>query len=382
LSRPPETGPLAGLRVLELANLYSAPLIAALLGDLGADVVKVEPPDGEPFRALVARDADGGPSVWTLVSRHKRMVAVDHRHPEGIAFLGRLTAAADVIVANQPRAVLERMGCTYEAISARNHRAIMVNVSGWGDAGPYADRGGNGTIAEAFGGLTQVMTTGDEPVLSGALLGDCLTALSGTIGVLAACYWRAAAGGEGQYIEMPMFEAVMTAVAPQIVSFRPGEAPKAGSGLRRVLRTADGRWVVATAYTAAQIVRLLEAVGVDASDPGGLDALVSEWVGRHDLDTVMAAFTETRIPSTPVNDVGALLADAHVQARGAVVEAESPVHGPVRLPRPTPHLTRTPGTPAGFAERPLGADTAAVCADWLGLSADEIDGLREAKVLV
>ena len=218
--------------------------------------------------------------------------------------------------------------------------------------------------------------------MSGALLGDCLTALSGTIGVLAACYWRAAGGsGEGQYIEMPMFEAVLTAVAPQIVAFRPGETPKAGGGLRRVLRTADGRWVVATAYTAAQLGRLLEAVGVDAPDPAGLDELVSDWVGRHDLATVMAAFAEARIPATPVNDVGALLADGHVQDRGSIVEAESPVHGPVRLPRPTPRLTATPGRPAEFVERPLGADTVAVCADWLGIGADEVDRLREANVV-
>jgi crotonobetainyl-CoA:carnitine CoA-transferase CaiB-like acyl-CoA transferase len=386
-------GPLAGLRVLELANLYSGPLIGALLGDLGADVVKVEPPEGEPFRAIVSRDADDGPSVWTLVSRNKRMVAIDHRHPDGVALLGRLTAAADIIIVNQPPSVLERMGCTYAAISARNPGAVMVNVSGWGDDGPYADRGGNGTIAEAFGGLTDVLATGDDRTLSAALLGDCLTALSGAVGTLAACYWRAVATGEGQYIEVPMFEAVMTAVAPQIVSFRPGAPTPAGGGLRRAMQTADGGWVVATAYTAAQIVRLLEAVGVSVQ-PTGEDAarpptdratladLVGDWVGRHDLETVMAAFAETRIPATPVNDIAALLADPHVQARAVVVDVETPSHGRVRIPRPTPRLSRTPAPPPRFAERSLGADTTEICAEWLGLPDDEVARLRETNVVV
>jgi len=359
--------------VLELASLYAAPLLAAILGDFGADVVKVEPPEGEPFRAIVGRDGGGGPSVWTLVTRNKRMVVADHRQLDGLELLRRLTAAADVVVANHPRAVLERMDCTYEAISARNPAVVMVNVSGWGDDGPYAGRGGNGTIAEAFAGLTDLVTAADDRPLSPALLGDCLTALSGAVGVLAACLWRASASGRGQYVEVPMYEAVLRAVAPQVVALRPG-APieRAGAGLRQVFRTADGRRVVATAYTVAQIERLLDAVGVERpasglpTDAVTLGRLVEEWAAGHDLVTVLAALEATRIPAAPVNDVAAVVADAHVEARRSVAAVDVPGHGSVRMPAPTPTLSVTPGTPPRFAERALGADTAAVCRDWLG----------------
>ena len=379
MSTPPDgrgaAGPLAGLRVLELASLYAGPLLAAMLGDLGADVVKVEPPEGEPFRAIVGRDSAAGPGVWTLVSRNKRMVVADHRQPEGLDLLRRLTAVADVVVANHPRSVLERMECTYDAIHARNPRAVMVNVSGWGDDGPYADRGGNGTIAEAFAGLTDVVTGGEDRPLSPALLGDCLTALSGAVGALAACLWRATASGQGQYVEVPMYEAVLRAVAPQVVSWQPGRgAERVGGGLRQVFRTADGRRVVATAYTIAQIERLLDAVGVERPEGAGgpptdaatLGGLVEAWAGRHDLATVLAALEATRIPAAPVNDVEAVLADPHVRARGAVGEVDVARHGTVRMPWPTPRLSATPASVPRFAERALGADTADVCRDWLG----------------
>jgi formyl-CoA transferase len=365
--------------VLELASLYAAPLLAAVLGDLGADVVKVEPPDGEPFRAIVGRDEGAGPTVWTLVSRNKRMVVADHRQPDGLELLRRLTAAADVVVANHPPAVLERMDCTYEAISARNPAVVMVNVTGWGDDGPYAGRGANGTIAEAFAGLTDVVASGEDRPLSPALLGDCLTALSGAVGVLAACWWRASASGRGQYVEVPMYEAVLRVVAPQIVAWRPGQpVERSGAGLRQVFRTADGRRVVATAYTVAQIERLLDAVGVARpaassdvpTDAATLGRLVEAWAGGHDLATVLAALEATRIPAAPVNDVEAVLADPHVQARGSIAAVEVPGHGPVRMPAPTPRLSATPSAPPRFAERPLGADTADVCREWLGLDAD------------
>ena len=380
MSTPPEaddgSGPLSGLRVVELASLYAAPLLAAMLGDLGADVVKVEPPEGEPFRAIVGRDEAAGPSVWTLVTRNKRMVVADHRQPDGLELLRRLTGAADVVVANHPHAVLERMDCTYEAISARNSAVVMVNVTGWGDDGPYAGRGGNGTIAEAFAGLTDVVTSGEDRPLSPALLGDCLTALSGAVGALAACLWRATTSGRGQYVEVPMYEAVLRVVAPQIVAWRPGQpAERSGAGLRQVFRTADGRRVVATAYTVAQIERLLDAVGVGRPDgPDGpptdaatLGRLVEEWAGAHDLATVLAALEATRIPAAPVNDVEAVLADPHVQDRGSIAAVDVSGHGLVRMPAPTPRLSATPAVPPRFAERPLGADTADVRRDWLGV---------------
>src|SRR3984893_8402410 len=152
------TGPLANLRVLELATLNAGPTLGAILGDLGADGVKVAPPSGDELRVLgPPAGGQARPSLWTLVARNKRVVTLDYKQPDGQALLGRMTAVADVVVLNQPRPLLERIGCTYEAISARNPRAVVVQVSGWGDTGPYAELGGNGTLGEAFAGLTDTL---------------------------------------------------------------------------------------------------------------------------------------------------------------------------------------------------------------------------------
>ena len=398
MTTSPADGPLAGLRVLELATLNAGPTLGAMLGDLGADVVKVEPRGGEDFRVLGA--ASGGPprpSSWTVVGRNKRMVTLDHDQPEGRDILGRLTAVADVVVLNQPRRVLERMDCTFEAISARNERAVVVQVSGWGVTGPYADRSGNGTLGEAFAGLTdQGRQIDGVPRLSGVLMGDHLTALAGVIGTLAACYWRDARGGRGQLVDVALYEAVLSVLAPQIVAWDPDRAPsagparRAGPGIRDTFATTDGRWVAVTAYSNSQITRLLRAVGVEVPEPGtakaregrspDLGALVGEWIAGHDSPTVLDAFHQARIGIAPVNDIADVVADEHARARQAVLEVDDPELGPVRLPHPTPRLSATPGK-VRWTARALGADNDSVYPDWLSLDAADLARLRQAGVI-
>jgi formyl-CoA transferase len=381
-------GPLVGLRVLELATLNAGPTLGAMLGDLGADVVKVEPPDGEDFRVMnAAAEAAGRPTMWTMVGRNKRMIVVDHKEPEGVDLLRRLTTVADVVVLNQPAKVLARMDCTYEAISGRNPRAVVVHVSGYGATGPYADRIGNGTLGEAFAGLTHLTRLDDgTPHLSPPLLGDNRTALAGVIGPLAACYWRDVRGGPGQYVDVALYESVLAVLAPQLVAWDPevaaaadgaaGDGPpkRSGPGIRATFRTADARWVLVTAYSNSQITRLLDALGVEVGGgDGGADlaSLVEGWIAANPLETVLDAFTTARIGITPVNDFAGLVADAHVQARGAVVEVDDPRVGTVRIPRPAPRLSETPGE-IRWTARPLGADTAAVLEEWLGLGDDPV----------
>jgi crotonobetainyl-CoA:carnitine CoA-transferase CaiB-like acyl-CoA transferase len=385
----PSDGPLAGLRVLELATLNAGPTVGAMLGDLGADVVKVEPRTGEDMRVLGAQPGQAArPSLWTVVGRNKRMVTLAHEHPEGLALLARLTAAADVVVLNQPRAVLERMDCTYEAISARNERAVVVWVTGWGVTGPYAGRSGNGTLAEAFAGHTDLQRQIDGvPRLSPVLLGDHLTALAGVIGTLAACYWRDARGGRGQLVDVALYEAVVGLLAPQIVAWDPGEpAPpgpprRSGPGIRETFPTADRTWVTVTAYSNAQITRLLQAVGVEVGEGSpDLRALTGEWIAGHDRPTVLDAFHHARVGIAPVNDVASLVADEHASSRGAVVEVEDEEVGTVRVPHPSPRLGATPGR-VRWTARPLGADNDRVYREWLGLGAGDLDRLRRDEVI-
>jgi len=392
---PPSGGALAGLRVLELATLNAGPTLGAMLADLGADVVKVEPRTGEDFRILGARSGPNRrPSLWTVVGRNKRMVTLDHDQPDGRELLGRLTEVADVVVLNQPPSVLERMDCTYEAISARNDRAVVVHVSGWGATGPYADRSGNGTLGEAFAGLTdQGRQIDGVPRLSAVLMGDHLTALAGVIGTIAACYWRDAHGGRGQLVDVALYEAVVSLLAPQIVAWdndQPagaGPARRQGPGIRDTFEATDGGWVAVTAYSNAQITRLLRAVGVEVPEPGAdqagepdLGALVGGWIAGHDRPTVLDAFHQARIGIAPVNDIAALLADEHARSRQAVLEVDDPDLGPVRMPNPTPRLRATPAT-VRWTARPLGADNDSVYPEWLGLDPADLARLRQSGVI-
>jgi formyl-CoA transferase len=354
------------VRVLEVASLFAAPLMGAMLGDLGADVVKIEPPGGDQLRILGARD--GRPGVWTLSSRNKRMVTVDTSTADGLEVLHRLTAVADVVTLNHPRHRLEALGCTYEDIARRNPRAVVVNLSAFGPTGPYADRPGNGSLAEAFGGLSSLVRDAEgRPMLTPILFGDHLAALAGVIGTIAACYWRDARGGEGQYVDLTMYEAVMTVLGPQVLASAPGDEPRRPGGLRGTFRTADGTWVVATAYSDTHITRLLNAVGVVPGDGPAPDlgSLVADWIAGRDRASVLAALAEAGIHAAPINDFVSLVSDPQVRYRESVVQIEDEVHGPVGVPGPVPRLSRTPAA-MGRSGRGLGVDTADVLADWLG----------------
>src|SRR5215211_3270139 len=206
---------LEGLRVLDLAILFSAPQIAAVLGDLGADVVKLEPPardhkpGGDPLRGVGPKRA-GRSLLWALASRNKRTVTCDPSTPEGRALLHRLVEAADVVVENLPARTLEQWSATPDELLAVNPDAVVVTVSCYGSDGPYAGRDGNGSLAEAFGGLTYLTGERDgPPMLPSIALGDTLTAIAGLVGTLAACYHRDARGGRGQKVDVSMFEPVL-----------------------------------------------------------------------------------------------------------------------------------------------------------------------------
>ncbi|HEX3461112.1 MAG TPA: CoA transferase [Acidimicrobiales bacterium] len=373
---------LDGLRVLDLSTYLAAPQISAILGDFGADVVKVEPPDGDPMRRLGAHR--GGTSLlWELVARNKRSVVIDTGAREGIDRLQQLTAAAGVVVVNQPPGLLERWGCTPAAISARNPGAVVVSVSCYGNDGPYAGRSGAGSMAEAFAGLTGL--TGDRegpPVLAGVPIGDTLVALSGVIGTLLACYHRDAGGGTGQHVDVSMFEPILTLLGPVLAGWDPAGPPPGRSGSRidggvprNVYRASDGAWLAVSGTTDDQVGRLLPLLGRDGAEDRArfgrsadrlraadeLDGLVAGWIASMDGPAALAALAEARIPAAPVNDLAAVIADPHVRARRSILEIGE---GPVLIPGPSPRLGTTPGRLHGAAPA-LGAGEASVLRTWL-----------------
>ncbi len=380
-------GALEGLRVLDISTLFAAPQIAAALGDLGADVVKVEPPQGDPLRAMGVQ-RDGRSLMWALVGRNKRSIALDLDTDGGRDLLHRLVDRADVLVENFSTSTLERWHCRYEELSARNPRLVMVSVSCYGATGPYRDWPGAGTLAEAFGGLTHMIGDADgPPMLPSVALGDTVTAMAGVIGALAACYHRDAGGGRGQHVDVSMYEPVLQLLTGTIATYDPaGEPPRRtgsrvpGGVPRNVYRTHDGHWVAVSGTTDAQVARLLPLLGRDtpadqarfgrsaarlaAADE--LDGLVADWIAARNREDVLATLLRARIPAAPVNDLRALLEDPHVSSRSSVVRVDDDELGALTMPAPTPRLDATPAQIRAPGPR-LGAHNDEVVRDWLDL---------------
>lgn len=357
------SAPLAGLRVLELATLYAAPQIGAMLGDLGADVVKVEAPGGDPMRRMgVMRD--GVSRNWSWVGRNKRSVALDLDVDDDQTTFRHLARVADVLIENLTPALRARWHVGYDTLHELNATLVVVSVSCYGLTGPYADRPGAGTLAEAFGGLTALTGEADgPPMLSSVPLGDTLTAFWGVIGALAACWAQARHGAAGALVDVAMYEPVLAVLGGTIAAYDPEDPPmRTGSRVRggvprNLYATRDGAYVAVSGTTDAQVARLLRLLGRDtkadhdrfgeaASRLGHadeLDGLVGDWIGGRDLDATLAALLDARIPVAPVNDVGALLDDEHLRARGSLT--------------PMGATNAAPG---------LDADRFEVLTDWLG----------------
>src|SRR5262245_23082841 len=371
-----------------------------MLADLGADAVKIEPPAGDPLRRIgIARD--GRSLAWALVARSKRAITLDLEREEGRALFAGLVERADVLVENLPAELLARWGCGYEALSARNPRLVVVSVSCYGRSGPYRDRPGAGSVAEAFAGLTHLLGEEEGPPLRASVpLGDTLAAVSGVVGALAACWARDAgrsSAGRGQHVDVSMVEPVLQLLASALVAWDPREPPPRRRGSRvpggvprNTYRARDGRWIALSATTDAQVARVLRLLGRDTpeararfgSSPARLahadelDALVAGWVAGRDAEDAAAAW----LPAAPVNDLASLLADPHVVARGSVARVRDPALGELAFVAPVPRLSATPGS-IRSAGPPLGAHNAEVYAEWLGLSPEQIAALTRSGVI-
>ena len=387
-------GPLVGLRVVDLGSLYAAPLLATMLADLGADVVKLEPRDGDPYRR--ARDP-----MWALTGRNKRSVTLEPRRAGGADVLHALLDRVDVLVENLPAKLLAELDLLPDALAARHPALVVASVSGFGRTGPLADTTGAGTIGEAFAGLTHMTGQADgPPTLPSVPLGDAVLAVTGAFGVLAACYQRLAGDGCGQRIDVSTWEPLLPALGPvlsTLVDDRPAPARTGSrlpdSAVRNVYRTSDARYVAVTCAgprplaDVAALVGHVAPEGAVARVGGGLaggdaelDAAVARWVARHPLDEVMTAFRERRVLVGPVNDAHELLDHPHVRARGAVVEVTSEELGTTRVGAPVPRFEGTPAQPSGRCPT-LGEDNDLVYRGWLGLDDETLNTLRASGTI-
>jgi crotonobetainyl-CoA:carnitine CoA-transferase CaiB-like acyl-CoA transferase len=373
--------PLAGVRIVELANVVAGPSIGAHLSDFGAEVIKVERPgEGDASRSM--GETVGDRSAWWLcLGRNKRTIALDLKQGADREALLRLAGEADAVVESFRPGVLERLGLAPERLHAVNPRLVVVRISAFGQTGPYSDRPGFGTLAEAFSGLAEISGYPDRPpLLPPIALADQVAGLFGTWALLAALYHRDVHGGPGQTIDVSLYEAVLSLLGPLPTLYRHnGTLPaRHGSRLsfsspRNVYRTRDGRHfaVSGTAPSAAErVVRLVGGAAL-AADPrfathaaraehaDELDRIVAGWIAARDLAEVEARFQEVNAAGIRVIDMADAARDPHYEARAAVVAVPDDQLGEVHMTGPVPRMSATPGRIA-HAGRALGADDDAV----------------------
>ncbi|KPC61666.1 acyl-CoA transferase [Streptomyces chattanoogensis] len=398
--QPAPSGPLAGLRVLDLATLFAGPLAATMLGDFGAEVIKVE----HPRRPDPARGhgpaKDGVGLWWKLLGRNKRTMTLDLSTPGGREVLLRLAADADVVIENFRPGTLEKWGLGWPELSAANPRLVLARVTGFGQFGPYARRPGFGTLAEAMSGFAALTGEPDgPPTLAPFGLADSVAALTTSYAVMAALRGRDATG-RGQVVDMAIIEPMLTVVGPHPVWYdqlgyvqpRTGNR-STNNAPRNTYRTADGSWVAVSTSAQSIAERVMRLVGRPeligepwfatgagrARHADELDAAVGGWIARRGRDEVLAAFEAAEAAVAPVHDVRDVLADPQYQALESVTEVPDDELGTVRMQNVLFRLSETPGA-IRWAGRPHGADTDEVLAG-LGMTGAEIAGLRAAGAL-
>ncbi|HEX3096146.1 MAG TPA: CoA transferase [Usitatibacter sp.] len=356
---------LHGIKVLELGQLIAGPFAGKTLADFGADVIKVEPPGtGDPLRKW--RLLRGGTSVWWEVqSRNKRSVCLDLREPEGQEAVRALAREADVLIENFKPGTLEGWGLGWEHLHALNPRLVMLRISGYGQTGPDKDRPGFGVIGESLGGLRYLTgEPGRVPVRVGVSIGDTLAALHGVIGVLMALYHRDARGGEGQFIDVALYESVfnvMESLLPEYDAFG-AVRERAGSALPGIVpsnayRCRDGDYVLVAGNGDSIFRRLMAAIGrADLErDPAlaqndgrvaqtaRIDAAIEAWTSERAQDEVIAALDAAKVPVGRISSIADIVRDRQYVARDMIVSTVAGDGAPLKVPGIVPKLSGTPG---------------------------------------
>ncbi|WP_106477915.1 CaiB/BaiF CoA transferase family protein [Phytohalomonas tamaricis] len=395
-----QTPALAGLKVLEMGQLIAGPFATKLLGEFGADVIKIEPPNtGDPLRRW--RILEQGTSLWWHVqTRNKRSLSLDLRSEEGQEIVRRLVDEADIVVENFRPGTLEKWGLGWEALSARNPELIMVRISGYGQTGPYRDRPGFGVIGEAMGGLRYLSGhPGERSVRVGVSLGDSLSALYGVIGALLALQERHRSG-RGQYIDVALYESVFAMMESLVPEYDGADVIRepSGSALPGITPSnaypCRGDEHVLIAGNGDSIYRrLMQAIGRPelADEPElahndgrsrhaeRIDAAIANWTSRHSREHVLSVLDAAGVPVGFPYTARDIVEDPHYQARRMVETITTETGRRLKVPGVMPKLSRTPGRIEGGGPR-LGQHTRAVL-DELGIDADTQQALFERGVL-
>ena len=392
------TGPLADLRVVEMGSLIAGPFCGQLMGDMGAQVIKLEAPgEGDPMRQW----GRGAPVWWEVIARNKQSASVNLRSAEGQDLARRLIQTADILIENFRPGTLEGWNMSPERLMAENPRLIVVRMSGYGQTGPYAERTSFGLVGEAMGGWRHIVGEPDRPPSRmGVSIGDSLAATYGCLGALAALHDRERTG-KGQVIDSALYESVLQVMEALIPEYTIGGLTRERSGAilpgiapSNVYRCKDGDYLIG-ANQDGIFRRLAGAMGQPelADDPryathaargerqAGLDGVISQWTQGLTIEEVETKLIAAGVPAGKIYRAPEMLADPHFAAREAIVTLPHPRWGEVAMQNVFPKLSRTPGKIRSIAPQTVGQDNDSIWGNIVGLDRREMDQLRSSGVI-
>ena len=384
--------PIEGLRVIDASTVIAGPTIGMLLGDFGADVIKVEHPRGDPLRDTgYLKDGIG---LWhKMTNRNKRGITLNFKTPSGQKLFKKLAKTADVVIENFRTGTLEKWGLGWNDLQNINPKLVMVRVTGFGQTGPYKNRPGFGTIAEAFSGFASITGEPDRPpTLPNFGLADGIAAAYGTFATMFALYHRDVRGGKGQYIDLSIYEPLFQVLGPQPLQFdqlgvvqkRWGNRSK-NNAPRNTYQTRDGHWVAISTNSPAIVKRVLTLCGGKevAEDPrfqtpqdrvahiNEIDSVVSNWINQHDLRAVLKEFEEAEAAIGPAYDISQIFNDPQFQARKDIIEITDEDLGAIKMTNAFPFLSETPAEVRRAGPR-KGQHNREILIDELGLTENEV----------
>jgi len=396
-----KNGPLSGLRVIDIGMILAGPLVSANLGDLGADIIKIELPRGDEFRKVGRQKNDKG-LWWRVTSRNKRLLALDVSKTQGAEIFKRLAKNADIVIENFRPQRMDKWGLSYSELSKINPGLIMLHISGYGQSGPYVDRPGLGTLAEAMSGFS--FGTGEEngpPTLPQYPIADTVTAMIGAYSVLAAVYAREKNGGIGDEINLNLFESMISLMGSMIIDYdqlghlshRKGNR-STWSVPRNAYRTMDDKWVVIAGAVNSVAMNAFRAIGRDdlANDPGlatnpqrveridECDNAMADWISKHNLDFVLEHFHKFNVVVGPIYDISQIVKDPQIKHQGTILDIKDDELGSIKLQNVVPHFTNNPGKIRWAGSPIVGKDTFDILGE-LGYSQAEIHELEKSEII-
>jgi formyl-CoA transferase len=394
---PKDKGPLAGIRVIDIGTMVAGPVAATLLADLGADVIKIEQPGRGDSLRHIGPAVQGESLWWNVEGRNKKSVTLDLHHPEGQRILKEMLKHADVLVENFRPGILGKWNLSWEHLKQVNPRLVMLSVSGYGQTGPYANRAGYDRIALAMGGTLNATGYPDRaPVKLGTAMADYSTALFGAYGIMVALYHRDTRGGEGQQIDLSLYETVFRFTDVMVTAYDKMGLPRERTGNLHFaaapgdhFETCDGRYIVLTVSNDRMFGRLCEIIPALGGEERysthakrttcveELNIIVASWIKSLPVLEVSRILEEKGLAYSLIYSIKDIVADPHYEARGTIASVEHPQIGELKMPAVQPRFSGTP--PPQIRPAPaLGADTDEILRELAGLSAGQIAELRSS----